>query len=302
MTTKTKFNGAVTEIVVLQGDQELTYLLREHGGEVRVDDILLPAEGRSKSLKQTAELIVPLREFTAGLQMRDMGLVQRTSSTDYNRLVWRQTDRMPELTASALRHLRMPVTGVEAKEDSVLLTLGDARWGAKVMLTKEHSQLVVDEVELVAGVEAKQRLRLKVAMRQELAHGGMVAGDYDERTTARPNLVMNLGYEVDAEDEDSEEMSHAGGVTIAPQHRQGTHREPARLAAPRGGIRQETLRPAMPHRLPPPDELEADDAELSPPDPSDDAFAPPTDVGEPPPASSRPSRSTPAPVRAKSTR
>lgn len=273
-TVATKYNGAVTEIKVTQGEQELTYILREHGGEVRVDDVILPGEGHTKSLKQTTELIVPLREFAAGLRLRDMGLVQRTSSHDYNRLVWTQTDRLPELAAAALRHLREPVTGIDAREESVLLTLGDERWGAKVMLSKEHSQLVVDDVLLVAGLEEAHRTKLKLAMRQELASGGMVARDYDERTMERPNSTVTANYEVDADTHD------AGTLKVS-----GTGPLPRRRGLMRIAPLQETLRPTprptrlpeMPRRLPSLDEMETSD-ELTPPEPAEDAFETPPEV------------------------
>ena len=295
-----KFMGAVTEIKVRQGEAELTYLLRENGGQVRVDDILMPTANRPKSLKETTELIVPLREFAAALELRDMGLVQRASSTDYNRLVWRQTDRLPELSSSALRFLRSEITAIEPREDSVVITLGDERWGAKVMLSKEHSQLVVDDVLLVAGLAESERLKLKLAMRQELAQGGIVSDSFDERTAARPNTIINPVYVVE-EDVPRAVGIQAGAFHAEPRRRGMMRLSPQRAAGARDEdvvatplprpSRREALRPKMPRALPPIDEADpigADalgtdsvDPELTPPEPSDDAFeAPPADAAE----------------------
>lgn len=295
-----KFQGAVTEIKVRQGEEELTYILRESGGQVRVDDILMPTANRPKSLKETTELIVPLREFAAALELRDMGLVQRASSVDYNRLVWRQTDRLPELSSSALRFLRAQVSAIDAREDSVVITLGDERWGAKVTLSKEHSQLVVDDVLLVAGLAESERVKLKLAMRQELAQGGIVHDTFDERTAMRAEGVINTHYEVDADAPRGGGLP-TGGFKIEPRPRGAMIRLPVKRAAgkpvedPEADLlpraqRRETRPPKMPRALPPIDEADpigenSLDTELTPPEPSDDAFqSPPADLATDAPA------------------
>lgn len=279
-----KFHGAVTEIKVRQGDAELTYMLRENGGQVRVDDILMPTANRPKSLKETTELIVPLREFAAALELRDMGLVSRASSTDYNRLVWRQTDRLPELSSSALKFLRSRISAIEPKEDSVVITLGDERWGAKVMLSKEHSQLVVDDVLLVAGLAESERMKLKLAMRQELAQGGIVNDTFDERVAARPNTVVNSHYQ---QEEDtpravgvqtgafSAEPRRRGMMRLPPQRAAMAHEDDLEMESLPRTPRRETLRPKMPRALPPIDDADPLESELTPPDPSEDAFKTP---------------------------
>jgi hypothetical protein len=211
---ETNYNGAVTEVRVKQGTQELTYLLRETGGEVRLDDVLLPAEHEPRSLKETTELIVPMREFMAGLETGDLALIQRTSSNDYNKLVWKQTDKVPLAAQVALEHLSLRVTGVKATPEEVTITLGNERWGARVLLVREHSQHVVDEIHIIRGLEASQRLKMKQAMRLELAGASrldvrqMTGGA--PRNPARNSGISNLRYEEDADE------PHAGLMPPEP--------------------------------------------------------------------------------------
>jgi hypothetical protein len=185
----TTFEGAVTEITVKQGTLALTYVLRDENRQMRVDDVHLPVQNRPTSLKTNLELMIPIRNFVAGIDSEDIGRLQRNSSDDMNRVVWRQTDSVPQAGYVVPGHLQSKVSDVKIGDDEALVVLGDARHGAQIKLVREFGKYVIDDVLLIAGPESSQRANLKRTLRQQLAERGL--WNRKTRTAARPVSPAN---------------------------------------------------------------------------------------------------------------
>ncbi|MBT6487374.1 MAG: hypothetical protein HOK71_22215 [Planctomycetaceae bacterium] len=180
----TTFEGAVTEITVKQGALALTYVLRDENRQMRVDDVHLPVQNRPTSLKTNLELMIPIRDFVAGIDSQDIPRLQRTSSDDMNRIVWRQTDSIPQAGYVVPSHLQLEMSAVKIGEDEALVVLGDARHGAQIKLVREYGKYVIDDVLLIAGPESSQRAHLKRTLRLQLAERGL--WNKKTQTVARP--------------------------------------------------------------------------------------------------------------------
>lgn len=167
----TVFQGPVTQVTVNQGGGPLTYVLRDHGGRVYVDDVLMPAANRPESLKATLELMIPIFDFSAGFHAAAMEILRANASREFCRTVWNQVDKMPEIAQDPIRFLRAPLSKINLTPDRALIILGDDRYGAKVFLVKERDRYVLDDVLLVAGPETRERQSLKRILRDRLQNG-----------------------------------------------------------------------------------------------------------------------------------
>lgn len=176
----TRFQGALTEVTVNQGQTPLTYVLRDQNGALMVDDVLTPALDRPNSLKMTLEVIIPLNTFTDALQSREIDAVRANVSREFNKLVFQSMNRIPKLKVDPTPFLHAPVNRIQLTTDRALLILGDDRFGAKVFLNKEDERYVVDDVMMISGIEHGQRTGLKQAMRQ-LVVGGTQIGSTHHR-------------------------------------------------------------------------------------------------------------------------
>lgn len=222
----TVFRGPVTEIRAIQGENTVTYVVHDRAGEVRIDDVHLPHTGRPASLKTVLESMIPVRHFATGILTGDIALLQRTSSHDYNRLVWKQAEHVPPIGRSASGHLDAPLTAVDRDGDNVLVTLGDERFGAKVLLVREHSQHVVDEILLIAGPQPEQRAKLKHRMRLQLAAGvtqspatepaRVVVPAVNAASSRSPAVSVPALSQATAAPSDSPAARSAGELTPAP--------------------------------------------------------------------------------------
>ncbi|MGH7127245.1 MAG: hypothetical protein ACREJB_19215, partial [Planctomycetaceae bacterium] len=189
----THFDGPITEIAVRQGPLAMSYLLRDRDGEVQVDDVLLPFPNRPESLKKSAEILLPVRRFTAALAATEIAALQRNASKDFNRLVWKQTEIVPDIGFDLLAHLRAPLRGItELSANEFLVTLGDERLGAQVLLVREYAHLVVDDVHLIAGTDPSQRVAMKNAMRLRMAQGDYAAAPGTAMTIDRPAAAVTV--------------------------------------------------------------------------------------------------------------
>ncbi|MGE3315761.1 MAG: hypothetical protein AB7O26_11665 [Planctomycetaceae bacterium] len=178
----TEFHGEVIEITVQQGSRVLSYILRDWSGRVCVDDVLMPVMDRPNSLKTTLEITIPIHNFAIGLKAADPSLLshapqieflQMHSSSDMNRVVWKQTEQVPPAGRAALPFLEYPLTAIKYSDTQALVSLGDDRRGARILLNKENMRFVVDQVALISGPEQSQRQELKLLMRTELANRGL---------------------------------------------------------------------------------------------------------------------------------
>ncbi len=165
----TVFSGAVTEITVRQGSRALTYVLHDKNGQLFVDDIMMPTVGRPNSFKHTLEVMVSVQRFHNAMTDEDLKALQQTSSRDLNRLVWHTAPKVPNVGLNPLEHLAQPLLKLDVEDLKATATFGDDRYGARVSLIREGDQFVVDDVLLVNGLEAKQRVAMRDAMRLELS-------------------------------------------------------------------------------------------------------------------------------------
>lgn len=169
--TATLFMGAVTNVTVEQGQRVLVYVLRDQDGELLVDDVLLPVEGRPRSLKENLEAYIPVIQFGVAIRRGDLDALQRTSSNSLNGMVWHQVKQIPALPRHPADHLAAPLSGLESSGNEAVVTLGDDRFGARVLLVRqgEANGFVVDDIRLIAGPEESQRTDMKSALRFELS-------------------------------------------------------------------------------------------------------------------------------------
>jgi hypothetical protein len=173
------FQGALTRFEVRQSGQPVTYLLREEDGRFFVDDIVWQIPGRPASVKQTLDLLVPVRNFAAAVTLgRDpaqqptvLEMLQGTSSMDFNRLVWSQTKFLPNSGLSADTFLETPLKSIVQSDTEVLIQFGTDRFGAAVKLRKEYNRHLIDQVLLIAGPEPADRIEVKTTLRTLLANG-----------------------------------------------------------------------------------------------------------------------------------
>ena len=173
----TVFRGDVTELIVENNGQLVRYIMRDWNGDLGVDDILLEQEGLPQSVRQRCQLTLPIHRFTTALAADDIDAIQRSCSADFDRLVWSRTRRVPDIRFSLLSHLAEPLTRIETSPDFAQVRFGNETWGATVRVVKQFEEWAVDDVTLIAGPEASQRVHLKNAMQQKLALG--LAADVD---------------------------------------------------------------------------------------------------------------------------
>ncbi len=171
-TLSAEYDGAICKLTVQQMGLPVTYVLRDYNGQVAVDDVLMEESEEMASMKDTMQLMIPLRRFREALANSDMSTLQRTSSADMNRMIWNQADNVPAAGQVAVKHLLAPLKKVEPlAEGKSLITLGNQSFGCTVLLVTEHDQQVVDDIILVAGLRPEMRARLKGKMREQLALG-----------------------------------------------------------------------------------------------------------------------------------
>ena len=164
--TATVFRGPVTRVTVLQGTARVTYVLKNQKGALLVDDVLVDQPARPSSLKETLERVIPMQEFAAGIRLGLLDVLKQHSSKNFKRLVWDQVRELPEEVGRAVIHLRAPLAAIRVADDRTsTVVLGDDRFGAVVHLVPESGRQVIDDIQLVAGLEQSQRQSLKQVLR-----------------------------------------------------------------------------------------------------------------------------------------
>jgi hypothetical protein len=184
------FQGSTTRITVEQGGQPVTYVLRDQGGRVLMDDVLTPAFDRPQSLKLTLEAMIPVTDFAQafaigaiapetpktdfekGAARSRVDSARGNSSREFCRVVWNQVDHVPRLGRNPHEFFQQPLNQLELKTDRAIVVLGDDNRGAKIQLVREHGQYVVDDVELIAGPLPDQRQSLRRLLRTTIHEGG----------------------------------------------------------------------------------------------------------------------------------
>lgn len=241
-----RFQGSLTRVDAHQGGQPVVYLLREESGRFYVDDLEWQVSGRPASVKRTLSLLVPMRNFGAAMVLgRDpaqqkmvLEMLRETCSTDFNRLVWEQTDFLPNSGLGADTFLNAPLRSIVESDTEVLIQLGTEEFGAVVKLRKERNRELVDDVTLIGGLEQADRVNFKQTMRTLLATGQAVrpAGNrqYAAKPEASPRKIQTAVYE-EFEDEHPQEILRTSDV-IDTQRRGSSPTapltaEPAKLPA-----------------------------------------------------------------------
>lgn len=174
---ETSFKGSITEVTVNQGETPLTYVLREQGGTMLVDDILRPALDEPPSLKTTLELLLPFYEFRMGIALADAKVLRTTASREFNQMVFFQMEAVPHLPQEPTRYLRGRVTRMQVTPDRAILTVGDERFGAKIFMNREVDAYMVDDVILISGLEQAQRVGLKQLYRGYVVEGTNISAN-----------------------------------------------------------------------------------------------------------------------------
>ena len=175
---QTLFKGSLIEVLVEQGNLPLTYLLRDEGGRMLVDDILIPAAARPESVKATVELMLPALDFAMALENSDMELVRGNVTHDFSRMIWdHYLKRAPEFTRDPQPHLNAPVSRVKPMGYQALLVFGNERCGSRVTLEREQGQYKVADVVLVYGPTKDKEVSLKRAERRQMATIGRQTAD-----------------------------------------------------------------------------------------------------------------------------
>jgi hypothetical protein len=168
---ETRFKGSLTEILLEQGDTPVTYLLRDEGGRILVDDLLTPASGRPESTKLTAEVLIPIVGFTLALNESKMELVRGNASSDFSRYAWNHFQQAPQFDVNPDRFFKLPLAEISRTEDRGEVVFGSERQGARFQVVKERGQFLVDDVTLVAGPLDDQQIPMKRTIRTRLAEG-----------------------------------------------------------------------------------------------------------------------------------
>lgn len=176
---KVHFDGPLVRVAAVAGDHGVELVLREETGKFLVDDIRWELPGRPTTAKETLELMIPVRNFayaislarSAAEQENALALLQQSSSRDFNRMVWTQTEYVPNSGLSADSFLNAPLKSLTQTDGQVIVQLGDQRFGAVVTMIKEQNAYAIDEVQLIAGPQPTDRVTLKKELRTLLARG-----------------------------------------------------------------------------------------------------------------------------------
>ena len=172
----TVFQGQTAEITVTQGTHPLTYVLRAARGRMLVDDVLLPVKNRPNSLKANLEALIPLYSFALGAHHNDMELLKQQSGMGLNRIVWSQARSVPDVGFALVEHLTMPIHSIAASGEQSTIELRDGVRRTRVLLVREGTRFVVQDVHLAVGDGPGQQIELLQAMRHVMARRNTYAG------------------------------------------------------------------------------------------------------------------------------
>jgi hypothetical protein len=189
----TVHNGAVTEVTMMQSGRALTYVLKDEGGEVKVDDVLMAVADRPASLKTTLVHMLPVLRLRAALAAGDVESLRHDCSADFNRLIWSQVRRVPPQAAAAARFLDAPLASLQVSGPEATVRLGDASYGGVVTLLEDRGAWKVHDLTLIAGPGPQDQAALKPLLRDGLANGTLFADSTPAAPTA--GAIQQVGYE-----------------------------------------------------------------------------------------------------------
>ncbi|MCA9004511.1 MAG: hypothetical protein KDA70_04490 [Planctomycetaceae bacterium] len=166
-----QFNGAITKVFARQGNLPVTYILREHLGQLLVDDIQLDLKGRPSSVKDTLEMMIRVQNYAFSMHEQNIRNLQRHSSRDFNELVWRQVDQVPQTAYNIPELLMSDLVSLEINENEGYsrIQLGNKERGATVLFIKQQGQYVVDDIMINSDSVASRYLSTKKELRMSMA-------------------------------------------------------------------------------------------------------------------------------------
>lgn len=150
----------------------LSCRMHDQNGSLKIDDVQYPnMKGQVSSLRTQLELRIPILEFADAWQRKDMQALQKSCSSDFNRLVWSHLKSVPTRFSTLAGDLESPIVGTQVTQERATVRLADKQTGRQVMakLITEHDFWVVDEVRLeeapgqVVGI--REKLRSQIAAR-----------------------------------------------------------------------------------------------------------------------------------------
>lgn len=207
-------NGASTEVTMMQAGRAMTYVLRDEGGEVKIDDVLLAVVDRPQSLKTTLVHVLPIVRLQAALAAGDVNAVKKDCSSDFNRLIWSQVRRVPPTATAAARFLDTPLTALNVSETQATARFGTEEFGGVVTLLENRGQWKVHDLTIVAGSGTGDQASLKPLLRDALANGTLFAdagpSGAPPVTADAASTIQQASYEAPAT------SSGAGNAMSAP--------------------------------------------------------------------------------------
>jgi len=122
-----------------------------------VDDVLSPAPGWPESMKLTAEILIPVLNFTDSLSRwterhaeKEMEVVRASSTVDFSKFAWNNLDVLTDFEPSPASFFKAPLSGISVAGDRADVVFGNRRHGARFSIIKEAGAFKVDDVTLVA--------------------------------------------------------------------------------------------------------------------------------------------------------
>lgn len=165
---QTRFKGSLTEILVEQGETPMTFVLRDEGGRMLVDDVLSPATDWPESMKASVEVLLSILDFRSALAASNMPAIRRTASSDFTRFAWDHFQMAPQFDLDPDNFLKSPLSSISRSEGRADVVFGDSRHGARFRMVKEKDQFQVDDVTLVAGPLDREQIPMKRTIRTQL--------------------------------------------------------------------------------------------------------------------------------------
>ncbi|MEZ6055632.1 MAG: hypothetical protein R3C01_02905 [Planctomycetaceae bacterium] len=231
----TVFLGPRTEVMVTQGTRALTYVLQSNGGRPQVDDILVPSNNQTVSLRESLESAVPVLNFAGAWQRGDKRGVEQFASEGLQRLVFLNSESLPEIGVSVAQHLLLPYRTMKQEDDIIRVTLGDGNSGAEVKLVREKGFLVIEDFSATGPEVPGGQVELASTVRSSLLRGRHAPTN---RIAAPVDRLQRSIQQAGATQ--SGDLSSAG-ISSGIQHADFTTETPPNLLNHQGSLLQKAI-------------------------------------------------------------
>jgi hypothetical protein len=195
---KSWVRGDVTELEFQSASGRIfSVIMRHENGHLKVEDVQYPNhDALVTSLKSELTLTLPIIELATAWRNRDLQSVRRSSSLDFNRLVWSNVSELPPHYDQMADALLAPVLRSQVADRKATLEL-QSRTGRSVVVTliRENAAWVVDEILLPqtdgSTVELRKTLRQEMA-RQFLTNpsGEIRTANYEVSSSTESGIVQ----------------------------------------------------------------------------------------------------------------